>query len=391
MYLDDLKLPFLTTEHQLLRQSIRDFAKKEIMEGALERDEKNDIKETVRLFKKLRQLDVLGIRIPEKYGGVGADMYFELILMEELGYADASVALTTLIHTGAAAAVIYEMASEELKQKYLPKVATGEKILAFAMTESDVPGSWSSYMQTTARLDGDHYVLNGTKVFITNATIADLFVVFARTTPDEKGHKGIGIFLVEKEFPGVSTAEEPSFGDGAGSWGSIFFDNCQVPKENLVKDAPTAFAEAMQLFNYERMENPSICNGIAQRALDETISFLSQRKDPRKGFPFTKSYQHVQFKLAEMYARIRASRLMVWHACYLAENGHPFIKEVSSAKFYANETVRWVCEQALQLHGGYGFSRSFIVQKLLRDAFFGGIAGGTLEALKDRTARELLK
>ena len=391
MYLEDLKLPFLTTEHQLLRQSIRDFAKKELIDGALERDEKNDINETVRLFKKLNKLDVLGIRIPEKYGGAGADMYSELILMEELGYADASVALTTLIHTGAAAAVIYEMAPEELKQKYLPKVATGEKILAFAMTESDVPGSWSSYMQTSARLDGDHYVLNGTKVFITNATIADLFVVFARTNPEEKGHKGIGIFLVEKDFPGISTAEEPSFGDGAGSWGSVFFDNCRVPKENLIKDGPTAFAEAMRLFNYERMENPSICNGIAQRALDETISFLSQRKEPKKGLPFTKAYQHVQFKLAEMYARIRASRLMVWHACFLAENGHPFVKEVSSAKFFANETVRWVCEQALQLHGGYGFSKSFIVQKLLRDGFFGGIAGGTLEALKDRTARELLK
>ncbi len=161
----------------------------------MERDEKGDLKETVRLFRKLKDLDVFGLRIPEKYSGMGADMYSELILMEELGYADASVAITTLIHTGAAAAVIYEMASEEIKQKYLPKVATGEKILAFAMTEGDVPGSWSSYMQTTATLDGDHYVLNGTKVFITNATIADLFVVFARTHPEEKGHKGIGIFF----------------------------------------------------------------------------------------------------------------------------------------------------------------------------------------------------
>lgn len=391
MPLDALHLPFITKEHALLRSSLREFAKKEIFPDCLQRDENQDLEGTVKIFKKLADLGYTGIRIPEEYGGQSMDMYSELILMEELGYADGSIALTMLIHTGAAAACIYSLASEEVKQKYLPKVVSGENILAFAMTEDSAPGSLSTYMQTTASDDGDHYLLNGTKVFITNATIADLFIVFARTNSDEPGHKGISLFLVEKDFQGVFVNEEPSLGGRAKSWGTIAFNNCPVPKANLIEKAPGAFASAMQLFNYERMENPSICNGIAQRALDECLSFLSQRKDPRTEKSFIKSYQHLQFKIAEMYAQIKSSRLNVWHAAYLAENGFPFTKEVAASKFHANEMVRRVCTDAVQLHGGYGYSTSFLVQKLLRDGMFGGTAGGTIEALKDRTTREILK
>ena len=320
------------------------------------------------------------------------DMYSEIILMEELGYADPNIAVTMLIHTGAAAACIYQLAPEELKQKYLPAIARGEKILAFAMTEDIVPGSWSSYMKTTSKLDGDRYILNGRKVFITNAGIADLFVVFARLDQEKPDHRGVGIFLVEKDFPGFSfEGEEPTLGLRAASWGTISFNNCEVPKENLIMGPPKAFAAAMNLFNQERLENPSVCNGIAARALDETVNFLSQRKDPRSGKSFIESYQSLQFKIAEMYAMIRSSRLSVWHAAYLLESGYPYIKEVSAAKFFANEAVRKVCSDAVQLHGGYGYSASLIAEKLLRDGMFGGIAGGTLEALKLRTIREIFK
>ncbi|RLI77404.1 acyl-CoA dehydrogenase [Archaeoglobales archaeon] len=390
--LEELNLPFLSEEHRLLRSAIREFAEKEIIPTALERDKNSDIQGTVKIFKKLAKLGYAGIRIPEEYGGQGMDMYSEIILMEELGYADPSVAVTMLIHTGAAAACIYQLAPEELKQRYLPTIAKGEKILAFAMTEDEIPGSWSSYMKTTAKLEGDKYILNGRKAFITNAGIADLFVVFARLDQEKPDHKGIGIFLVEKEFPGVSfESEEPALGIKAASWGTVSFNNCEVPKENLIMEPPKAFAAAMNLFNQERMENPSVCNGIATRALDESVGFLSQRKDPRSGKSFIEGYQSLQFKIAEMYALIRASRLGVWHAAYLLENGHPYVKEVSAAKFFANEAVRKVCSDAVQLHGGYGYSAALIVEKLLRDGMFGGIAGGTLEALKLRTIREILR
>jgi acyl-CoA dehydrogenase len=385
-------LPFLKEEHRLLRSSVREFAEKEIIPTALERDKNCDVEGTVKIFKKLARLGYAGIRIPEKYGGQEMDMYSEIILMEELGYADPSVAVTMLIHTGAAAACIYQLAPDELKQNYLPAIAKGEKILAFAMTEDEIPGSWSSYMKTTAKVDGDKYILNGRKVFITNAGIADLFVVFARVDHEKLDHRGIGIFLVEKEFPGVSfESEEPALGLRAASWGTISFNKCEVPKENLITGPPNAFAAAMNLFNQERLENPSVCNGIATRALDESINFLSQRRDPRSGKSFIESYQSLQFRIAEMYALIRASRLGVWHAAYLLENGHPYVKEVSAAKFFANEAVREVCNYAIQLHGGYGYSASLIVEKLLRDGMFGGIAGGTLEALKLRTIREILR
>jgi len=319
------------------------------------------------------------------------DIYSEIILMEELGYADPSVAITMLIHTCAAAACIYKLASDELKQRYLPAVAKGEAILAFAMTEDAVPGSWSSYIKTTAKLEGNKFVINGRKVFITNAGIADLFVVLARMS-EEKDHRGIGVFLVEKKFPGVVIeGEEPSLGLRAASWGTISFENCEVPRENLIMGPPKAFAAVMDLFNMERLGNPSICNGIAARAFDEAITFLSQRKDPRTGESFIEGYQGLQFKIAEMYSLIRASRLSVWHAAYLYENGLPYVKEVSAAKFFANEAVRRVCLEALQLHGGYGYSAALVVEKLLRDGIFGGIGGGTLEVLKLRVVREILK
>lgn len=391
MSIEELHFPFLSKEHVLLRKSIREFAKQEIIPNSLDRDKTENLEGTVKIFKKLSELGYAGIRLPDKYEGQNMDIYSTIILMEELGYADLSIALTMLIHVGTAAACINQLASEELKREYLPLIAKGEKILAFAMTEEDVPGSLSTYMQTQAHFEKDKYIINGTKAFITNASIADFFIVFARTNPNEIGHKGISLFLVEKDFPGISIDEEPALGDRAGSWGTIRFNNCEVPKKNLIMEAPNAFATAMHFFNYERMENPSVCNGIAHRALDESIQFLSKRKDPRTGKSFIKSYQGVQFQVAEMYALIRSSRLNVWHAAYLSENGYAFTKEVSAAKFFANEAVRKVCTDAIQLHGGYGFSASMAVEKLFRDGMFGGIAGGTLEALKDRTTREIVR
>ncbi|MEM3586343.1 MAG: acyl-CoA dehydrogenase family protein [Candidatus Jordarchaeaceae archaeon] len=321
------------------------------------------------------------------------DIYSEIILMEELGYADPCVAAIMVIHTGTAAARIYKLAPEEIKQRYLPSIAKGEKILAFAMTEDAVPGSWLSYMKTTAKLvEGDKYIINGRKVFITNAGIADLFVVFARTNPKEKGHRGISIFLVERNFPGlVFEGEEPALGIRAASWGTILFDNCEVPKKNVILEAPNAFAAALDLFNVERLENSSVCNGIATRALDETINFLSQRKEPKNGESFLNTYQSLQFKISDMYALIRASRLNVWHTAYLMENVFPYIKQVSASKFFANEVVRKVCLEAVQLHGGYGYSTAFFVEKLLRDGIFGGIGWGTIEILKLRVIREIFR
>lgn len=393
MVLEDVNLPFITDEHRIVRRTIREFCREKIIPNSLKWErERFSVKS---ILMELAKLGVLGIRIPVEYGGQSSDLYSWITMLEELGYADASIAAPVLIHTGAASTLIVEYGSRDIKERYLPKIARGEKILAFAMTEAEVPGSWSSYLKTTAKLDNDHYVINGTKAFITNACIADLFIVFARTDPKTPGHRGVSVFLVEKNDNMIIT-EEPSLGFNLpGLWGTIIFDDVRVPRENLLLPAPKAFTLSMLSFNRERIGNPSICNGIAQRAFDEAVNFLKGRRGPDHAtgelkIPFT-DYEYIRIKLAEIATKIKASRLMVYHAAYLIENSLPYVRDVSMAKAFANEVVREVAMDSLQLSGAYGYSGSFIVQKLLRDGLFGGIGGGTIEIQKLRIAEEILR
>ncbi|MEM2509524.1 MAG: acyl-CoA dehydrogenase family protein [Candidatus Methanomethylicia archaeon] len=386
-------LPFLNGKHLLIRSTLRDFASRRLIAtDVMRREREGDINGTVEVFRELAKLGYTGIRIPEDYGGMGEDIYSWIILMEELGYFDPNIAGMMLIHTGAASQCIVHFASEDLKRKYLPLIARGERILAFAMTEDEIPGSWSSYMKTKAEIKGDKYLLNGRKTFITNAGVADIFIVFARLDPMEKGARGIGMFIVEKNFPGFHfDGEIPGLGTRALSWGTITLEDCEVPRENLIVGPPKAFSLAMDMFNTERIGNPSICNGIAQRAFDEALEFLIQRRDPRTGKSFLESYQGLQFKIAEMASLIRSSRLNVWYCAYLIQNEKPYVKEVQLAKLFANEMVRRVCIDSMQLQGGYGYSAELLTEKLVRGGMFGGIGGGTLEILKLRYISELMK
>ncbi len=283
------------------------------------------------------------------------------------------------------------MPPRTLREKYLPSIASGERILAFAMTEDEVPGSWSSYMKTKAEIKGDKYLLNGRKTFITNAGVADIFIVFARLNLME-GARGIGMFIVERDFPGFHfDGEIPGLGVRALSWGTITLEDCEVPRENLIVSPPKAFSLAMDMFNTERIGNPSICNGIAQRAFDEALEFLVGRRDPRTGKSLLESYQGLQFKIAEMASLIRSSRLNVWHCAYLIQSGKPYVKEVQLAKLFANEMVRKICIDSMQLQGGYGYSAELFTEKLVRGGMFGGIGWGALEILKLRYISELMK
>jgi alkylation response protein AidB-like acyl-CoA dehydrogenase len=393
MVLEDLHLPFLSEKHFLIRSTLRDFAGRRLKAAdVIRRERDGDIWGTVEVFRDLARLGYAGIRVPEDYGGMGEDIYSWIILMEELGYFDPNVAGMMLIHTGAASQCIVHFASEDIKRKYLPSIARGERILAFAMTEESIPGSLSSHMTTSARLEGDKYIINGRKTFITNAGVADLFILFARVDQREKGARGIGMFIVERSSPGLRfDGEIPGLGMKALSWGSITLEDCEVPKENLILGPPKAFSKAMDMFNTERIGNPSICNGIAQRAFDEALEFLMKRIDPRSGKSFIESYQGIQFKIAEMASLIRSSRLNVWHSAYLIQSGKPYVKEVQLTKLFANEMVRKVCIDSMQLQGGYGYSAELLTEKLVRGCMFGGIGGGTIEILKLRYISELMR
>lgn len=371
---------------------MREFAEKEITPTALKRDKECDIKGTLEILKKLFSLGYGGIRVPREYGGAGEDLYSWIIMLEELGYADLSVAMPMLVHSGSACDIILDSGSESIKQKHLPLICKGEELLGIAITESDIPGSWASYVSTTASSRGGKYNLKGKKMFITNAGLANLFVVFARSSALEKGHEGVGIFLVERDSPGFSfEGEVPSIAATASSWGIISFDNCEVPDENMLMPPPDAFSRGMRMFNTERVGNPSICNGMAQRALDEAVRFLRDRKEPKAGKSFLDSYQDLQFKVAEMDASIRACRMLVWYAAFLLQNGLPPTKEVAEAKFLSNQTVRQVCTESAQLQGAYGLTKGLFAEKLVRDSMYGGIAGGTIEILKSRAASEIVK
>lgn len=375
----------LSEEHEMIRKMVRDFAEKEVAPTAAERDEEERFDREI--FDKMAELGLTGIPWPEEYGGIGSDYLAYCIAVEELSRVCASTGVTLSAHTSLAGWPIYKFGSEEQKQKYLKPMAQGEKIGGYGLTE---PGSGSDAggMRTTACLEGDHYILNGSKIFITNGGIADIYVVFALTDPSSK-HKGTSAFIIEKDFPGFSVGKkEKKLGIRSSPTTEIIFEECKVPKENLLGQEGEGFKIAMMTLDGGRNGIAAQAVGIAQGALDASVAYAKERH--QFGKPIAAN-QGISFKLADMATSIEASRLLTYQAAWLESNGLPYGKESAMSKLLAGDTAMKVTTEAVQIFGGYGYTKDYPVERYMRDAKITQIYEGTQEIQRLVISRMLTK
>ena len=366
----------LENEYEMLRTMYRDFSEKEVKPLAAEIDEEERF--PVETVSKLARYGFLGIPIPKEYGGQGGNNLAYAMAVEELGRVCGSTSVIVSAHTSLCAAPIYEFGTEEQKQKYLIPLAKGEKLGAFGLTEPNA-GTDAGAQQTTAVLDGDSYVLNGNKIFITNAGYADIYVVMAMTDKSQ-GTRGISAFIVEKGFPGFSVGKkEKKLGIRASSTCELIFEDCRVPKENLLGKLGKGFGLAMKTLDGGRVGIASQALGIAQGAFDETVAYVKERK--QFGRPLSK-FQNTQFELADMNTKLEAARLLIYKAANRKDLKLPYSADAARAKLFAAEVAMEITTKAVQLHGGYGYIREYPVERMMRDAKITEIYEGTSEVQK---------
>ncbi len=366
----------LSKQQELMRQLMREFAINEVKPLAAQIDEEERFpSETV---QKMAKCGMMGINIPVQYGGAGADSLSYTIAVEELSKVCATTGIILSAHTSLTAQPIYKYGSEAQKQKYLIPIAKGEKLGAFALTEPNA-GTDSAAQQTTAVLDGDNYILNGSKCFITNGGYADVFIVFAMTDKS-RGNKGISAFIVERGFPGFSIGKiEHKMGIRASSTAELIFENCVVPKENLLGELNRGFKIAMATLDGGRVGVAAQALGIAQGAFDETVRYMKERVQFRKPIA---QFQGLQWMMADMLCNIEAARLLVYRAAIAEDSGKPFSTEAAIAKLTAANTAMDTTTKCVQLHGGYGYSREYPLERMMRDAKITEIYEGTSQVQK---------
>ena len=365
----------LTEEQNLIRETVRAFAENELADGAKERDEQERFDREL-MFDKLAELGLTGIVFPEEYGGAGADYLSYAIAVEELSRVCASTGVTLSAHLSLGANPIYQYGSEEQKQKYLIPLAEGTKMGAFGLTEPSA-GSDAGGTRTNAVLDGDEWVLNGSKIFITNGGEAEIYIVFARTDMSAEKHHGISAFIVEKDTPGFTFGKkEEKMGIRASLTRELVFENCRIPQENLLGPEDAGFKIAMKTLDGGRIGIASQALGIAQGAFDAAVEYAKERKQFDQPIA---SFQGVQFMLADMATQIEASRLVVYQAAYRASAGLSYSKEAAMAKLLASETAMQVTTKAVQVFGGYGYTREYPVERMMRDAKITELYEGTSE------------
>ncbi len=375
----------LSEEHEMIRKMVRDFAEKEVAPTAAERDEEERF--DMELFHKMAELGLTGIPWPEEYGGIGSDYLAYVIAVEELSRVCASTGVTLSAHTSLAGWPVYKFGSEEQKQKYLRPMAEGTKIGAYGLTEP-ASGSDAGAMKTTAKLDGEDYVLNGSKIFITNGGIADIYVVFAVTDASGKRPE-TSAFIVEKDFPGFSVGKkEKKLGIRSSPTTEIMFDNCRVPKENLLGEVGDGFKIAMQTLDGGRNGIAAQAVGIAQGAVDAAVDYAKERE--QFGKPIAAN-QGIGFKLADMATATEASRLLTYQAAWLESNNLPYGKASAMAKLMAGDTAMQVTTDAVQVFGGYGYTKDYPVERYMRDAKITQIYEGTQEIQRLVISRMLTK
>ncbi|MGA1819995.1 MAG: acyl-CoA dehydrogenase [Thermoplasmatota archaeon] len=375
----------LNEQQKMIRNMVREFAEKEVKPKAAELDEKEEYPHAA--LKRMAELGILGAIIPQEYGGAGLDNVTYSVIIEEISRACASTGVVTSVHNSLTAWPIMYYGTEEQKKKYLPILARGEKIGAFGGTEPNA-GSDLGAMQSTAELKGDHYIVNGTKTFITSGPEAGIIIVFA-ITDKEAGSKGISAFIVEKEFEGYSVGGIfDKIGINASLTSELLFEDMKVPKENLLGKEGDGFKIALATLDGGRIGIAAQAVGIAQAALDESVQYSMQRQ--QFGKPLAK-FQAIQWMISEMATRVEASRLLVRNAAYQKDQGQRISKEAAMAKLFAAETASWCADRAIQVHGGYGYTKEYPVERLFRDARITGIYEGTSEVMKMVIAGSLLR
>ncbi|PEI87719.1 acyl-CoA dehydrogenase [Bacillus pseudomycoides] len=375
----------LSEEHEMIRKMVRDFARNEVAPTAAERDEEERFDRA--LFDQMADLGLTGIPWPEEYGGIGSDYLAYVIAIEELSRVCASTGVTLSAHTSLAGWPIFKFGTEEQKQKFLRPMAEGKKIGAYGLTE---PGSGSDAggMRTTAKRDGDHYILNGSKIFITNGGIADIYVVFALTDPESK-QRGTSAFIVESDALGFSVGKKESkLGIRSSPTTEIMFEDCRIPVENLLGEEGQGFKIAMQTLDGGRNGIAAQAVGIAQGALDASVEYARERH--QFGKPIA-AQQGIGFKLADMATSVEAARLLTYQAAWLESEGLPYGKESAMSKVFAGDTAMKVTTEAVQVFGGYGYTKDYPVERFMRDAKITQIYEGTQEIQRLVISRMLTK
>ncbi len=377
---------FQFTEEQLMiKETARKFAVEELAPKAAERDEKEEFPHEE--VKKLAELGFMGMMTSEKYGGAGLDTISYVLAMEEISKVDASVGVIMSVNNSLICWPIETFGTEEQKLKYLPRLARGELLGAFCLSEPEA-GSDASNQRTTAVRDGNFYILNGTKNFITNGVYANILIVFAQTDK-EKGSKGISAFIVEKDFPGVIvTKKEKKLGIRSSDTAQIVFEDCKVPVANRLGEEGMGFKIAMNTLNGGRIGIAAQALGIAQASLEASIKYAKERKTFGK---FLAEHQAIQFKIADMATKIEAARLLTLLAAWKKDRGEKYVKEASMAKLLASQVAVEASLEAVQIHGGYGYIKDFPVERFLRDSKITEIYEGTSEIQRIIIARELFE
>ena len=375
----------LSAQQELMQQLMRSFAETEVKPLAAEIDETEQYPRAT--VTKMAKNGMLGINIPAEYGGAGADSLSYVIAIEELAKVCATTAIIMSAHTSLACGPLLSFGTEEQKQKYLVPLAKGEKIGAFGLTEPNA-GTDSAAQQTTAVLEGDHFVLNGSKCFITNGGQADVYIIFAMTDK-AKGNRGISAFIVEKDFPGFSIGKiEHKLGIRASATTELIFEDCIVPKENLLGEMNKGFKIAMHTLDGGRVGVAAQALGIAEGAFNETVKYMKERT--QFGKPLAQ-FQGLQWMVADMKCDIESAKLLLYRAAMAKDSGKPFSMDAAMAKLRCAETAMSVTTKCVQLHGGYGYSREYPLERMMRDAKITEIYEGTSQVQKMVISGQIFK
>jgi len=378
-------MDFNLSEQELAVQKLaRDFARNEIAPHVMKYDESQEF--PMEIAKKLGDIGFLGIIFPEEYGGSGFSTIEYAIIVEEISKVDPSMGLTIAAHNGLCTNHIFSYANDELKKKYLPDLTTGKKLGAWGLTEN-VSGSDAAGMATTAERKNGHYIINGSKLFITHGNVGETAVVTAVT--DKSKHKnGISAFILEKGWKGFKTGKkENKLGMRSSDTAELLFENVEVPAENLIGEEGQGFKQCMQILDGGRIAIAALSLGIAQGALDASLKYSKERKQFGKSLS---EFQGIQFKLSDMATEADAARLMIYKAAWMKDKGMNINLSAAMAKLYASEIATKATNEAIQIHGGYGFIKDFPVEKLYRDVKLMTIGEGTSEVQKMVIARNIL-
>ncbi len=376
----------LSQDQLAIRDMVRDFARKEIAPRGEAWDEKEEFPTDV--FAQLGELGMLGVLVPEEYGGTGLGYMEYVTILEEIGAADGGVGLGVAAHNSLCTNHIYLFGSEDLRRQYLPKLATGEWMGAWGLTEPGA-GSDAGGTRTTARRDGDEWVLEGTKTFITHATVGKVAVVMARSDPEAQKHHGISAFVVPTDLPGVSPGKrEKKCGMRSSDTSQLVLEGCRIPGDFLLGSEGEGFIQAMKVLDGGRISIAALSLGIARGALDAAVAYAPVRE--QFGKPLA-AYQMIRAKIADMATMVDAARLLTQRAAWLKDSGQETTRESSMAKVYASEVAVKVAEEAIQILGGYGYTTEYPVERAWRDAKLCTIGEGTSEIQRLVIAREVLR